>query len=276
MDLNNLKQDIRYSLGDSDKEKFDDQRILLAIRKVVNKLNYKYHLNKKTSFQLVENYKQEYTMPEDYYFLKEARYNGKEIKLLDATSVLDTVETDNSITALVYNEDKHNVHYIYPVPTNLSTNYKIIDSLANQTTIDIDTVSDIKYKDDIIYLLYNVSYTDYTTNLTATLDNNASGILELKYIAEYDLNFSSSSVDVPFSLYDAIHFKVVSDLLSDEDRTELITKSMKFDAKYEAEIQDKLKDDIQDYVDTELLTDYRTAVSTRKGINENYYDNRYN
>lgn len=260
MNLDNLTQDIRHSIGDIKAEKFTPARLLLALRKTINKLNYKFHLNKKTEYIKVNNFKKTYTLPEDFYYLETSKYNGKDLKSLHYKDkdVNPIAESDNSVSYLVYNSAQYNKMNIQPIPNNIETAYKIVDASGLQLTVDFDKVTTVEYKDEDIYLIYGAEYTDFISNITEV--DETYGLLEVNYIAEYNLLLTVTNIDIPFSFYDAIHFKVVADLLSDDNRTEVIQKSLKYEADYDTEISKMLIDDIENYVETDLLIDYRTGV----------------
>lgn len=248
MNLIDLKRDIRYSVGDVNEEKFDDQRVLLAIKKVINSLNYKFHLNLKNSFIQVLPYKEKYSLPSDFYFLLDIR--------LDDVSILKK-------NIGTYNVEILGGSFMFfklsPAPESFSNEINLVNTSAN-STFNAGLIQNVQYKDGKTYVMYDSDYTDFISNIVATITDANYGIINMKYIADYDISLTSENIDIPLHFYDSIHFKVSSDLLSDDTRSEVQQKSITLLQKYEQEIKRIMKDALTLYNVQELTVDYRSGV----------------
>jgi len=252
MNLNDLKSDIRYSLGDIKEEKFKPERILLAIRKTLNKLNRGFHLRKTRSYMKVTAHKRTYKLPDDFYFLSELTYNNKKVKVIyrNDSHVDINEESDNTVSYVIADNNEYNEMDLQPTVTDPSTTINIVDSLGT-TTFDIDKVVDIRYEGGDAYVYYD----KLTETVTATIEANY-GLLIVDYIGELELDLSATTINFPFSFYDVIHFKVVADLLSDDGRQEVQTKSDRYETKYNNALRDIQTDGRYKYVVADLLTEY--------------------
>lgn len=257
MNLINLKKDIRYSLGDISGEKFPNDRLLLAMSKVVKKLNHDFHLNKARKFYKVPKNKKIFDKPADFYFLVSASYNGVKLdKLYDSDAKVNPNEqAENSLKYIIIDSNKYNEFVIQPILTSPAMKINIYSSLGD-TIVSMDKVIDIWYAGyDEAHLYYDTS----ATEATATIDVDY-GILELSYIADLTLDMTAEELTIPDSFYDVIHFKVVADVLSDDNRAENVNKSTLFLQKYMSALQDIQTDGRYKYTYADLLTDYVKGI----------------
>ena len=242
MNLVNLKKDIRYSIGDINEDKFDNPRILLGLRKAISSINYRFHLNGKIYITKAYNNKEKYVLPNDFYFLQDIKLNN--------TSLLNTEHYTSVGGGL-------NTVLLKGI-RNIVTEARIV-SADPDDTVDIDKIQSIKYQGMVAHLLYDAEYTDFETNAhpIQTLDY---GFIEIYYIGTIELSLTDIEINIPENFYDAIHYKVVSDLLSDDSRAEVQEKSARYLAKYNEEVKLISLDTVSLYTGKDLLMDYRRGI----------------
>jgi len=256
MNLDDLKRDIRYSLGDIKEEKFDAPRLLLALRKVMNAINKDFHLYKTRTYLKVSAHKRTYFLPSDFYFLSALNYNNYKLGIIFKNDKKLNIneESDNSIQYVVADNNTYSEIDLQPIVTAPNLTIHIIDSLGS-TAFDISKIVDVRYEGNEAYVYYD----KVGETVTATIEADY-GLLTIDYIGELERDLSAPQIDFPFSFYDVIHFKVVSDLLSDDSREEVIVKSERYLLKYEKALKNMQSDGRYKYVFSDLLTDYSGGI----------------
>ena len=160
---------VRYSLSDTNKSRYSDERLIILLNDAINDISRNTTLFIENKIIPILNNVVEYDWSDFVSSLVYAEYGGRRLPIkttqeLDAMEDGWRLETGTRLKALVYNIHKNGLFYTYPrvidaenITLNYSSPYGIItDIQVIDTTPDIDTEN--PYGDIVLYECVKIYY----------------------------------------------------------------------------------------------------------------------
>lgn len=261
MNIQTLVNDLRSTIGDSNKQKFDNTRIITVIYKVINKLNKRYFINKDITYIKLLPMLNEYSLPSDCLNVYSYTQNGKEIaadSTLGADYDINKIGT-KTLTKVFYNQSNGSSITTYPRLDEPALQYVIVDDSGAQVEPDFNTADHIILKDSIYFLFYNGSDIVIPDNYVVT--EVTYDMLEVMYVKNYPQSPDLSSVDIPTQYYDAILYLSASILLSDDNRNDVRAKAADLYQRYNSELKVLSHDSMSTFNPAAFEIPYRTGFN---------------